>query len=157
AILLSVDAPGRIEVAQCMEPGVFRPARPGDDAGSNPDRDQAALDDVGELLDSAVVVGEGQVEIALWAGELPRAQDIDQYRGKRDGALAGLRLRWSDLAVPIGPLTDVEFATPEVDIGPGQAAQLRGAQAGEDGGQEERAPTGVLVERASDGADLVRG
>ena len=51
----------------------------------------------------------------------------------------------------------MDLAPFEVDIGPGQAAQLRGAQTREDGGQEERTPAGVLVELGDDGADLARG
>jgi hypothetical protein len=44
---------------------------------------------------------------------------------------------------PVGPLSDVQFAAPEVDVFPAQPAQLGRPQTGEDRGQQQRPPASV--------------
>ena len=49
-----------------------------------------------------------------------------------------------DLTVAVGALAHMQLAALEVDVVPAQAAQLRGAQAGKDRGQQERTLAAVL-------------
>ena len=51
--------------------------------------------------------------------------------------------------VAIGALADVKFAVLEVDVLPSQAAQLGGAQAGEDRGEQHPGAPGRGFERAT--------
>jgi len=88
------------------------------------DDTEAAYGDEVVVHDPAQRIGEGEVEFALRAGQLPLAQDLDQRRWQRDGALAGCGFGRPDLVIAIGALAHVQFAGLEVDIGPAQAAQL---------------------------------
>ena len=118
AVLLSVDAPGGMEVAQVVEPRILCLAGCGDDTGGDPDRSQPALDDVGVIQNAAVLVGEDQIELTLGAGELPFAQCLDQLGRQRKRSPPRRRLDRPDLVVTVGALMDVEFAVFEVDIVP---------------------------------------
>ena len=140
AVHPAVDAPRGVEVAQRMEALVFRPAMLIDDAGGNLRRMKSKPNDRVAMLDAAAAVGKYYVPIAPWTGEPVLAQCGDDHRRQRHRALACLRLRAPDRAVPIGALADMQLAAFQIYVMPAQAAQLRGAQPGEDEQQRPVAP-----------------
>src|SRR5262245_12930786 len=126
----AVDAPGGVEVPQCMQALVFCTAMLIDDAGGNLRRMEAAADDVVAVVDAAPVIGEHEAKLAPGRGQPVFAQCGNQHWRERDGALARLRLRPPDLAIAIGALAHMQIAAFQVDIIPPQASQLGGAQSG---------------------------
>src|SRR5262245_20117574 len=76
---------------------------------------------------------------------------MDEGGRQRHSAGAGSRLWPADLVVAVSTLADVEFTLLEVDVLPAQAAELRGAQAGEDRGHQERPPPPFCVLQESTG------
>src|SRR5262249_35166272 len=131
-----IDAPAGVEVTQRVEPAVLRLAVLGEDAGGHLHRTERAVDDIGMALDAALSVRKNQVDIAFRAGELPLAQGADDGRRQRNRSLPGCTLRLSYGVETIGALADANFRLLQVDIGPAQTAQFRGAHSGEDCGQE---------------------
>ena len=95
AIDTTIDAPRGIEVPQAVQAGVFRLALRRDHAGGHLRRDQAALDDVGEVLDAPGTVGEHQIESALRASELHSRKLLTSR-----GASGTVRSPLSDLGGP---------------------------------------------------------
>src|SRR5262249_46094485 len=144
------------EVAQAVQALVFGATVLVDDTGGNLHRTKAAADDADAEIDAALVVREGKIKPA-GRGEAMLAQRCDQHRRERNRALACFRLGPSDLAIAIGALPDVKLAALEVNVGPSQAAQLGGAEAGEDC-SEQHGPeaSGRGVELADDCTHLVR-
>src|ERR1700738_1374028 len=155
AILGPAEAPAGIEVAQHMQPGIFRPALLGHDTGRNLNRNKAAVDDVAVVLDIPKAVREHQILLALWTCKLPFTQSIKRQRRQRDRSLAGFGLWLSDLVVAVGPLMHPEFTLFEINIGPAQPANFGSAQPGEDGGQQQRPPT--AIEPADNRLDFFAG
>src|SRR5262249_62194484 len=115
-----VDAPRSVEVAQRVQPTVFRSSPRTDDASRDLSGTKRAIDDARAVVEAAVDVGEGEVTVPFGAGEPPFPQRVDQEWWQRDRALASRRLRRSDLAITVGALPDVENRLFEVDIRPAQ-------------------------------------
>ena len=76
-----------------------------------------ARDDVGVPLHLALAVREDEVELALWAGELPLPQRVHDDGRDRDGALPGIGLRHADDVIAVGALPDVDAGGLEIHVG----------------------------------------
>src|SRR5262245_4915087 len=79
---------------------------------------------------------------ALW---LPLLERIDHNRGEGDVTLTGLGFRWPHVAPVIGPLTDMNYASSEIDTGPAQSPQFAQAHSGEYRGDDKGTPPGCCV------------
>ena len=145
AVDAAVDAPRRVEVPQAVQAGVLRLAAAVTTPAAICAGMQAAVDDVGEVLDVAGAVREDEIKLALRAGEPLLPQRVHHHRRQRHGALAGFRLGRADGVKTIGALADVQIAALEIDILPAQAAQFGRAQAGEDRRQQQRPPAAFEV------------
>jgi len=110
AVGTAIDAPRGVEVAQAMQAGILRAPVLIDDTGGNLRRMEATLDDGVAVINAALAVGKGEAEFAVGARELVLAQRGDHHRRQRHRALARLRLRPPDRAVPIGALANVKLA-----------------------------------------------
>src|SRR5262249_27437663 len=140
AIGAPVNAPRGVEVAQTVQAAVFRAAIGLHHTGRNLRGMKAALDNAVPMIDAALAVGEGAAEGAVGAGEAMLAQRRQDQRRQWDRALARGRFRPADLTVAISALADMEDSAFKLNVRPPQAAKLRGAQAGEDRGQQQRPP-----------------
>src|SRR5215472_9345290 len=157
AVGAAIDTPRGVEVAQRVQAGILGSALAIDHASGELRRLQTVLDDAVAVLDAAEAVREHEVQTVARARETMRAQHVHKLGRQRDGALARLRLRTPDLAVAVSALAHVKLNALEVDVLPPQPAKLRGAQAGEDRGQEQRPPArgvGDDGEGVDDGAYL---
>src|SRR5215471_18740903 len=113
-----------------MQAGIFgAPAQ--HHAGGELRRNERASDDALVVADAPAAGREYEPEFAPRTGQLPGPQGVDHEGTERDGALAGARLRLADGEVAIGALAHAELALLQVDVIPGEAAQLTGAQPGE--------------------------
>ena len=101
---------------------VFRLALIGD-AGRDPGRIEALIDDDKPGLYASAWAGEHEIKLALRADELPLAQRMDDHRGS-----GTVRSPASDLGGPILLSASARWRTAascaEVDVGPAQAAQF---------------------------------
>jgi hypothetical protein len=136
-----------------MQAGILRPAGFGDHARGDLRWLQSATNNVGVVLDVAGAIRKNQVKLALRTSKTVLAQCRDQRWRQGDDALASFRLRPPDGVEAIGALTHMQLAALQFDVLPAQAAQLGGAKAGEDCGQDEGPP--ALVEMSDDGANLI--
>src|SRR5215217_3639617 len=104
-------------MAQSVEPGVFRDedrvsitgglASGQGHAGRNLRWQEPTVHYVAVAFDFPGTGREHQIEVALWAGELPFFQSVDDQRCERHLALASVRFRHAYVMVPIGPLPNV--------------------------------------------------
>src|SRR5262245_61235948 len=110
-----------------MQPGVLGFAVFRDHASSDLRRDQAASNDVLKTHDVPLVTREHKIMRALWAGEFPFPQGIQDLRSKRNGSFSRFGLWLADCVVAIRTLANVQLAALEVYILPSKAPRLTGA------------------------------
>src|SRR5262249_60294491 len=84
----------------------------------------------------ATSVGEGEIEVALGAGQFPLSQRVDEQRRQWDQALGRRWLGAANLLVAISALPDMEDRALEVGVFPPTAAILACGWAGEGSGQQ---------------------
>jgi hypothetical protein len=111
-------------VPQRVQPAVLCSSPRVDHAGCDLSRTVGAMNDFHPMVRIAASVGEGEIEVALGAGQFPLSQRVDEQRWQRDHAFGRRRLGAADLLVPIGALPDMEDRALEVDVLPPQAAQF---------------------------------
>jgi integrase len=85
-----------------------------------------AVDVIGN---AAIIVGKYQIGSVLGTGELPLAQGRDDYRGQGNRALGGFRFRFTDLPQAVGPLGDLQFPFPKINVIPRLGDELRALRA----------------------------
>jgi hypothetical protein len=110
-----VDAPRRIEMAQCVKTGVFRLAV-GVGQASGPHRRLQRAQDVVVATDPAAGGRKHESELAARAPQFPFAERVEHRGPKRHGALASFGFRRAHLTVAVGALAHVQFAVLEIDI-----------------------------------------
>ena len=81
-----------------------------------------------------------RARVCLPGTRLPLAERIDRHQGEGNVAIACLALRLADCPPLVRTLPDVDHCVVEIDVPPGQAAQLAGAHPGEDRGDDQGPP-----------------
>src|SRR5262249_29151890 len=110
-----------------MQSGVFRVAFLRPHASGLLCWDKATPDDVLKANDCPFAAREDEILLALGTREFPFFESFEHMRPKRDGPLAGLRLRPTNRVISIGALAHMQLAALEVHVIPTQAARLAGA------------------------------
>ncbi|MDX1500711.1 MAG: hypothetical protein R3176_12475, partial [Woeseiaceae bacterium] len=113
------------------------------------------MDDVAVILDLAPAGREYEVKLTQRTLQLPLAKRIHSQRRERHRPLSRVRLRHANGKPRVGPLPDVQPCPAKLNVLPTQPAKLRGAEPGENRGDEQGAPAALRV--LDDGPDFVAG